>query len=451
MKPFIVVISLTLGTLLTSCQSNLISATATEDSEITSQDELINPTLVKPRPVGEGVDPHALRFGYLNDNGNHFVNGSSLLNILVPLEVPLPFQPAWLVGVETIDGTGWLSVADSGEFHAFEVVAGEVRSVALEFDSLPPGTQPSIYYDGTGIRLITTGDPNASAPSPPVYLPLSQRVAYLNELGDLIVTDLEAKEVLFIQALPDARLLVDEEDRLLVLGRRTTRYEHGVLGDAVEAGSILLIQTYPSTALVSEIQLPEHEVFEGVGPIWADLNGDGVREILATVSDREQGAYLAIYSEKGQMLARSSAIGRAFRWRHQITVADFLGENEIEIAVVLTPHIGGVLQYFTWEGGQLDLQSEAPGVSSHQIGSRNLDMALTGDFNGDQRLEILMPNADYDVLGAFQREGDEALLEWEIPLGSRLSTNIAGIAFEDGGVGFGLGLANGVVRLWLPD
>jgi hypothetical protein len=423
----------------------------TEEPVGAAQDDGIHPNPIIPLPVGDVVDQHALKLGYLNKDGNHFIDGSSALNLIAPLEVSLPFQPTWLVGMETAAGTGWLAVADSGEFQAFEVVSGEVHLLDLGVDSLPTGTQPSIYVDGEMLHILSTQDPTASASSPPVYLASSQNLVYLDNNGDLILTDFESMQRLPLGGLPDARLLVDDDERLLLLGRRTERYAHGVLGDAWEAGSILLLQTQPTLAIISEIELPEHEVLEGVSPIWVDLNGDTEREILVTVSDREKGAYLALYSEDGRQLARSTAIGRAFRWRHQLTAADFLGNREVEIAAVLTPHIGGVLQFFSWEGNQLHLQAEAQGVSSHQIGSGNLDMALSGDFDDDQRLEILLPNTDYDVLGAFQRDGDGVLLKWEIPLGSRLSTNLAGIAFKDGGVGFGLGLQSGIVRLWLPD
>jgi hypothetical protein len=48
-------------------------------------------------------------------------------------------------------------------------------------------------------------------------------------------------------------------------------------------------ETIPSLRVVISIAIPGQRVVEGVSPIWADLNGDGQREIIVTQSDAEQG------------------------------------------------------------------------------------------------------------------------------------------------------------------
>ncbi len=388
-----------------------------------------------------------LSYGYLNRDGNHFVSGEGQLDNITPLKMALPFSPAWIVGVEMTEGSGWVVVGISGEVKAFTVEKGVIQDHILGIRQLTPGFQPSIYTDGSALDLLTIADPTAAVTSPPVTLPGSQSLAYLDIHGDLIITDGSLDQRLEVGGLPDARLLVDDQDRILLLGRRTERYAHGVLGDEFEAGSLMLIQTRPTMTLLSEIELEQEEVFEGVSPSWIDLNGDGLREILVTVSDRQQGTYLAIYSERGELLARSSPIGRAFRWRHLISGADY---QSGEITAVLTPHIGGVLQFFKWENDRLTVLAEQSGVSSHQIGSRNLDMALTGDINSDGRLEVLLPSSDYRALGAFRLDGDEVQLVWQMPLENRLSTNLAGLGFKDGSLGVAYGLENGDLYLWLP-
>jgi hypothetical protein len=40
-------------------------------------------------------------------------------------------------------------------------------------------------------------------------------------------------------------------------------------------------------------------VIEGVSPIWADIDGDGDREIIVTVSNDQVGAGLVAYDESG--------------------------------------------------------------------------------------------------------------------------------------------------------
>lgn len=391
------------------------------------------------------------RYASVNSDGNHLSLGSSALDELSPIDITLDFQPVWLLGIETQLGSGWVALSEEGVVAAFEAIRREIRPLTMENLSLPAGMPPTVISDGETIQLLKTDDPLASSFASPVYLPRTDRVAYLDLGGTLILLGDDSKEELQLEALPDAKILVDSDERILLIGSRTDRYEHGVLGDGYEGASIFLVQTDPKLEILSEIQLPEREVVEGISPIWQDLNIDGEHEILVTISDRDEGAYLAIYSEDGMLLARSETIGRAFRWRHQITAADFSGTEDVEIAAVLTPHIGGVLQYFHWEGNRLILEAEVGGVSSHMIGSRNLDMALSIDFDNDQQLEILLPNTTYDVLGAYQREGATVQLEWQFPFDAKLSTNLAGISYEDGRVGFGVGLENGHILLWLPQ
>lgn len=56
----------------------------------------------------------------------------------------------------------------------------------------------------------------------------------------------------------------------------TTRYPHGLLGDAVEYGALRLTLADGRTLL---IRLPETRVFEDLAARLADLDGDGLTEI----------------------------------------------------------------------------------------------------------------------------------------------------------------------------
>ena len=437
--------SVILSVVLTSCSASLSTPSINDAPESDPEVEIEVPT-----ELNRNVETQSFQLPIYHD-GNHLFPGSGVLTAFTPIEVQLEFRPSWLVGIETQQGSAWVAVSESGDIQAITVAAGIVNSIPVVPNHLPSGLLPTLQFDGQAIRVLASGDPQAAPDSSPISLSGSDRLAYVDQDGDFIVTDGTVSERLALGVIPDARLLVDEQDRVLFLGRRTDRYPHAVLGDGYEAGSILLVDTQPSLELIREIQLPEREVFEGISPIWVDVDNDGNREIFVTVSDRDEGAYLAVFSEEGNLLARSPAIGRAYRWRHQIAVGDFLGDGQFELAAVLTPHIGGVLEFFTWETGQLESIANVSGVSSHRIGSRNLDMALTADIDGDQRLELVVPNPSFDVLFGFQLEGDEVFLDWEVPLGGLLSTNLAAVGFENGQLGLGLGLDNGIVRLWLPD
>ena len=96
------------------------------------------------------------------------------------------------------------------------------------------------------------------------------------------------------------------------------------------------------------------------------------------------------------------------------------------------------------------LTASLPGYSSHVLGSRNLDLAAAGDFDGDGRLELLIPNQDKNILAAIQRHGDTAREIWRLPIGGRLTTNLAISTEPSGRISAAVGRADNTLRLWLP-
>jgi hypothetical protein len=248
----------------------------------------------------------------------------------------------------------------------------------------------------------------------------------------------------------DARLLMDESGRLLFLSDPTTRYGHGVVGDEFEAESITMVETSPSHRVSLRLETDPPKVIEGIAPIWADLDGDGTRDIIVTESGADQGAQIVAYDEQGTRVATGPAIGAAFRWRHQLAVAPFGPNGELELASVLTPHIGGVVEFYQVRGDKLEIVAQVPGYSSHTIGSRNLDRAIAGDLDGDGRIELLVPDQAQEWLGAIRRNIAGAETAWEIPIGGRLSTNLMGVALPNGDLSLGAGREDRVLRLWLP-
>ena len=117
--------------------------------------------------------------------------------------------------------------------------------------------------------------------------------------------------------------------------------------------------------------------------------------------------------------------------------------------MILTPHIGGVVEFYRLVEGRLDILAQAGGYTSHVIGSRNLDMALSGDFNGDGRPEVVLPDPALGELAAIQRSDDGAAEIWRLPLGGRAATNLAAIALPGGGMVLGVGREDGVLRVWI--
>ncbi len=150
----------------------------------------------------------------------------------------------------------------------------------------------------------------------------------------------------------------------------TTRYAHGVLGDAIEHGS-LVMETAGGRRF--RVDLPERRVFEDTEPRLFDVDGDGQREVIVVESDMELGARLAIYGPEG-LVASNEFIGRSSRWLAPVglAAADLDGDGSVELAFVDRPHLAKTLRIFRFEPETLVLVGEYPGVTNHRIGERDI-------------------------------------------------------------------------------
>ncbi|MCL4261777.1 MAG: hypothetical protein KJ069_01110 [Anaerolineae bacterium] len=413
------------------------------------------PTL-PPLPTAEMIVPQesalARPYGYTYQraDGNRVVAGRGNVPNLPPLDIPLAGTPQWVTAVPLAQGVLWGVVLADGRTQAFLVNAGEVTPI--DSNDLTPEIAPVMTVDPVQGQAIFLNPPTADpAGSAPVIYNNAGHIAHANQSGELTLVN--AGEVMGqppITALPDARLLFDGHGRLLLLTDPTERYPHGVLGDAIEAGGFALIKTDPEIEVVAHFLIPEPQVVEGIMPLWADWNGDGNREILLTLSDADQGAQLTLFAEDGTQLATAPPIGQGNRWQHQIAIAPFGPNGEMELTAVRTPHIGGVVEFYQWQEGELRLVAELPGYSSHVIGSRNLDMAMVGDFDGDGRTELLLPTTDGTQLGGIQRTDAGATAVYHLDIGSELTSNLAGVAMGEGQTAVGLGRSDNVLRIWQP-
>lgn len=255
-----------------------------------------------------------------------------------------------------------------------------------------------------------------------------------------------------VDALPDARILTDGQGRLLLLTGRTQSYTHGVLGDEIEAKSITLLEAFPKPRVIRTIKIVSSHVIEGIAPIWVDWDGDEKREIIVTLSNAEEGAQVVVYRESGEILAKGNEIGLGYRWLHQLAVAPFGPKGEMELVDILTPHLGGIVEFSRLEKNGLKRIANKGRFSSHAMGSRNLDMALAGDLDGDSRWEVLVPNQARTHLHAVQhkREGKAESI-WNLPVGGKVSTNFAGVTLPNGKIAVGVGHYGKKLRIWISN
>lgn len=172
----------------------------------------------------------------------------------------------------------------------------------------------------------------------------------------------------------------------------TERYRHGVLGDTIEAGCLVVEDDNQSAY---QLDLPEHEVFEDNLPRIADVDGDGRNDVIVVRSDSSEGAALAVYSiidGSLQELAATPPIGLSNRWLAPVGVADFNKDGAADVAYVQTPHIGGILKVWSIIDDRFQQIAQARGFSNHSIGATRVSTAKIVDYNQDGVPDIALPD-----------------------------------------------------------
>jgi hypothetical protein len=234
-------------------------------------------------------------------------------------------------------------------------------------------------------------------------------------------------------ALPDAQITTGKRNiRAAWLAGPTRRYDHGVLGDAIEAGKLVVDDTQGKRHTLT---LPNNAVFEDRFARLADLDGDGSDEIIVVKSYLNKGAALAvlILTPKGlEIVAETPPIGRAHRWLNPAGIADYDGDKRDEVAIVVTPHIGGRLEFWDYRDGRLRRQTHLNGYSNHAIGSRAQQMSASADFDGDGVTDLALPSQDKRAIAIISFAGGSAKQMAHVALPGRVVTEIIAIGQGDG-------------------
>ena len=191
--------------------------------------------------------------------------------------------------------------------------------------------------------------------------------------------------------LPTAALAAEDTTRSARYADPTGRYDHGVLGDAIEWGALEL--TLANGRRITH-RLPMASVFEDVAPRLADLDHDGNPEVIVVETDLTRGASLAIYDANGKRVA-TPHIGQTHRWLAPLGAADLDGDGHIEIAYVDRPHLARTLRIWRYVDGKLIPVADQPGLTNHRIGEDTISGGIRACAG---RPEIITANANWTRL-----------------------------------------------------
>ena len=175
----------------------------------------------------------------------------------------------------------------------------------------------------------------------------------------------------------------------------TTRYAHGVFGDTVEYGALLMRL---KNGKVLRVNLPEARVFEDISPRVIDLDDDGAPEVVVIETHVNQGAQLAIYGEAGKITA-TPHIGRTHRWLAPIGAADLDGDGYVELAYIDRPHLAKLLKIWRYKNGKLKLVAEAGNLTNHQFGDDYISGGIRDCGNGPEMVTVNANWSDIMVSG----------------------------------------------------
>lgn len=252
--------------------------------------------------------------------------------------------------------------------------------------------------------------------------------------------------------LPDGRITVGDLDgdginEAVVLSIPTEEFSPERLGDGTEARGVAVFNWDGSLIkLVTEFKIRPPQVFEVLTPILADVNDDGEKEILVTTTEEDSGSRLRIlkFTNRRVVVQRTGPVTSRNEWIQPIAVSELGGSEEKFVIAVSNPSGQGTLEVY------YPLLPETrftlKGRISTLLKDRVMETAVVGDFNDDDRLEIMAPDQSRQRLRVFSLE-NTVLRDIDAAItNSVLVTNLCPGDFNgDGRTDIAAGLEDGTV------
>lgn len=417
----------------------------------------IPPTSLPPTPLFSASNQMSIGYTHQQPDGNRYLLGRGDVPNLLPLTLPLPGKPIWVVGAPYLDGVLWVALVEGGQegryqAFAYYVLHQEVSPLKIRPEEVNPAP-PLLEVRGEQARLLVAPT-SRHGQTHPVILDQEEGIwafTYVDR-GLLILQQREPiiPEPFDIVPLPDARLLSDEKGRLLLLTDPTEHSPDSVWGDGLAASSLTLVETRPTPQIAHTIPISTPQLIEGVMPLWTDWNGDGEREIVVTLSEAEKGWQMAIYAESGTQLATSQVTEGTDTGQQALAVAPFGVDGSLELAVMQVSSTAGMILFYQWQEQVLQPVATISDYGFHILHSNNGDMGIAGDFDGNGQVELVVPAFDRLFLAGIQRTTTGADVVWRVPTEGIISSNLAAVRLPNGQLGLAVGRADNSLRIWQP-
>lgn len=252
-----------------------------------------------------------------------------------------------------------------------------------------------------------------------VVLPFAVIAVARHDNENRLVRLEEAGGVAKITAMADTPVLPDShpvqinfagdnsQGHIAVLARPDGHtYRHGVLGDAIEAGELQYLERHSLQPLAAALA-QRGMVLEGnrlqVLPRPVAAGGVGHEVVAVMAGNGSGGRTVRVGQQGGQLrvVAQSAALPQN-RWQ-----SPFVWQGRLY--AVQMPHLAGRLVMYTGQGGVLEETLLGQGLSNHEIGSRETNLAAgAADF-------AVVPGRDLRSLYVLNAQGALGVLKTLLP------------------------------------